>query len=92
METQLASLTVHQMNLNVQVFIFICKKNAASACTFLFYLAAYLRLLDIGEPPRPNTNACSIPHRSRASRGGSIPSAHSRGRKRNSTWRTWLAS
>lgn len=56
-----------------------------------FYLTTYLRLLDIGEPPRPNTNACSMPHRSRASRGGRIPSAHSRGRNRNSTWRTWLA-
>lgn len=46
----------------------------------------------MGEPPNPNTRACSMPQRSRASRGGSIPSAHSRGRKRNSTWRTWLAS
>lgn len=46
----------------------------------------------MGEPPKPNTRACSMPQRSRASRGGSMPSAHSRGRKKNSTWRTWLAS
>jgi len=46
----------------------------------------------MAEPPKPKTRACSMPQRSRASRGGSVPSAHSRGRKRNSTWRTWLAS
>ncbi len=55
-------------------------------------LSIYLRLLDMADPPKPNTRACSMPHRNRASRGGNIPSAHSRGRKRNSTWRTWLAS
>lgn len=63
-------------------------KVKAEACSFNMYL----RLLDMGEPPKPNTRACSMPQRRRASRGGSIPSAHSRGRKRNSTWRTWLAS
>lgn len=52
----------------------------------------YLRLLDMGEPPKPNTRACSMLQRSKASRGGRIPNAHSRGRKRNTTCRTWQAS
>lgn len=50
----------------------------------------YFVLLDIGEPPSPNSNSCSIPHRKSASSGGRIPIAHKNGRKRNMMCKIWF--
>lgn len=49
---------------------------------------SHLKLVDMGDPPRPKTKVCSIPQRRRASRGDSMPSAHSSGKRRKSTWST----
>lgn len=58
----------------------------------MFYncISIYFVLLDIGEPPSPNSNSCSIPQRKSASSGGRIPIAHKNGRKRNRMCKIWF--
>lgn len=68
------------------------KKVINNIAIFYHYInKIYFVLLDIGEPPSPNSNSCSIPHRKSASSGGRIPIAHKNGRQRNTMCKIWFA-
>lgn len=66
------------------------KKVINNTDTFYNSINIYFVLLDIGEPPSPNSKSCSIPQRKSASSGGRIPIAHKNGRKRNRMCKIWF--